>query len=72
MIPGQTSGLPGQFHPDFTAVEKIGQICVITFKNFENKFSTAHNDIHYGNCQGSSQIFPYKKPQILNKRLNGF
>jgi hypothetical protein len=44
-IPGIWSGLPGQFHPDFTAVEKIGQICVITFKNFENKFSTAHNDI---------------------------
>jgi hypothetical protein len=33
-------------------IEKIGDKCVITFKKFKNKFSTAHNDIHYGNCQG--------------------
>jgi hypothetical protein len=33
-------------------IEKIGNKCVITFKKFKNKFSTAHNDIHYGNCQG--------------------
>ena len=33
-------------------IEKIGDKCVITFKNFKNKFSTAHNEIHYGNCQG--------------------